>query len=1226
MSRSDGGVLKTLLVSDLVESTALVERLGDARAAELFRSHDRLARDLLEEHHGIEVDKSDGFLLLFERPLEAVSFALAYHRGLQQLSERLDVTMAARVGIHLGEVHLVRNSPSDVARGAKPLEVEGLAKPFTARLMSASLGRQTLLSRGAFDLARRSAVGQAALGGLTWLSHGAYTLKGVDEPVELCEVGAEGEAPLRPPVDTEKVKRVSSAASHSAPDTGRSVSAGEMVGSSLGGFRVLSRLGAGGMGVVYEARDEALQRTVALKVLPSDLTHDPERRGRFLREARSAAAVSHPSVATIYQVGTDADRVYIAMELIRGISLRQALTSGPVSVEQSIRIAIAVTRGVACAHEAGVIHRDIKPDNVMLSEHGRIKVLDFGLAKQVPLAPSEAAPGSGEQSAEGRVAGTPGYMSPEQARGLPVDHRTDIYSIGVLIYELIAGCRPFPGETPMDLIIAATRDAPLPLDVPDAPPSLRAIVDCCLAKDPDARYADAHALLAALESIEGVTPGADEPILLERLTGAAIGTRSGAGARASARSAQVSTRGSSKRHRVGGIVGGVLVGAAILGVGVFGWRRASTQDRGARALPLAEPNAVLACPHLEASGVDEPVGWLGAAAADLACRRATIYMGGRYERTLLPAQLLDAPSVVSERLVADAYDPPEARPRAVEAAKARAQGWLDGKVERGRPGFTVTLVLRDQSGAEHGRGSGSGKYLHQAVREAMSPLVASGAIPRATELDPSEAPWANTEDPETRVALFDLEVSSTLFLGIPDASECDRVAPVLSSVTHRAPLEAQCEEVRRGGPEGVAPFPIDRSSPSAFALTAPLAMRYDPTLDAKALAQEMLRLREQAQDPRARSELLIAYLGLNVSADWSSLRLLAFGLVQEDPRSFWTWQVACGASLRQKGGEIAARGFQTWIPEQPDAWNIGSFANPADPLETRIRYGRRAVVLSPDYPLFAINLSHNLLIAGRSEEVRTLAAHLASGGPSQRTGAEVLLVRVEQSESKLGAALARARRAIEDVALISRLESGDLALVVNALNLGVVLGDGHEVADGLAERFVLAEPPRLYAYQEYTSYTAGLICLYASKDVSARCVRRLLELDAAGFFKTGHTALVRDLLTGLERYHAGDRAAVLRLWRPLPATLRGAVVRAELLGRLGDHDQSERIDREAMAQQADEVNGVSLAHVRAAERAARRGDKDTARQLATKVIDAWGASDTDVPSVAQMKKLVARLP
>ncbi len=201
-------VLRTLLASDLVASTKLIEELGDQAAGALFERHDRLARDLLVNHGGREIDKTDGFLLLFDRSWNAVRYALACHDGLRQLSAEIDHPLVARVGVHTGEVVLRENPPDDVKRGAKPLEVEGLAKPTTARLMSLAQGGQTLLTRIAYDPARRAAVGTEVEEQLSWLSHGAYRFRGVAEPVEVFEVGVQGRAPLSPPPDSEKVSQV----------------------------------------------------------------------------------------------------------------------------------------------------------------------------------------------------------------------------------------------------------------------------------------------------------------------------------------------------------------------------------------------------------------------------------------------------------------------------------------------------------------------------------------------------------------------------------------------------------------------------------------------------------------------------------------------------------------------------------------------------------------------------------------------------------------------------------------------------------------------------------------------------------------------------------------------------------------------------------------------------------------------------------------------------------
>jgi len=283
-------------------------------------------------------------------------------------------------------------------------------------------------------------------------------------------------------------------------------------------FRVLGRLGHGGMGVVYRAEDEKLRRQVALKVLPEAVANDEERRTRFLREARSAAAINHPNIATIYEVDETDGRIFIAMELVEGGTLRARLAKGAVTVSEVVRLARGIARGLARAHARGVVHRDLKPDNVMLTEDGEPKILDFGLAK---LREERDAPGptqleqaetASQVTHEGRLLGTPGYMSPEQARARPVDARTDVFAMGVVLYEMLSGELPFAGESTMDMLMAIARDPHRPLrdrnaDVPEA---LAAIVDKCLAKAPEDRYPSARELAEALETV-AVTDDAHVP-------------------------------------------------------------------------------------------------------------------------------------------------------------------------------------------------------------------------------------------------------------------------------------------------------------------------------------------------------------------------------------------------------------------------------------------------------------------------------------------------------------------------------------------------------------------------------------------------------------------------------------------------------------------------------------------------------------------------------------------
>ncbi len=255
-----------------------------------------------------------------------------------------------------------------------------------------------------------------------------------------------------------------------------------MTGSVVGHYSVLEKLGEGGMGVVYRARDTRLDRLAALKFLPPSCMADSERRRRFVREARAASALNHPNIITIYEIDSDAGLDFIAMEYVPGRTLEQAIRDSPLPVEEALRIAVEIVGALEAAHAAGIVHRDLKPGNVMLAESGRVKVLDFGLAKLVePSARANTATAT-------VIAGTRGYMSPEQADGLAVDGRSDIFSFGALLYELLTGRRAFSGQDPGEPALPATFSG-----------DLRQTVSRCLRRYPQQRFQTASELKEALQ-------------------------------------------------------------------------------------------------------------------------------------------------------------------------------------------------------------------------------------------------------------------------------------------------------------------------------------------------------------------------------------------------------------------------------------------------------------------------------------------------------------------------------------------------------------------------------------------------------------------------------------------------------------------------------------------------------------------------------------------------------
>ena len=272
-------------------------------------------------------------------------------------------------------------------------------------------------------------------------------------------------------------------------------------GSILAGkYRILEPIGKGGMGVVYKAEDIKLERTVALKFLPADLTEDPEARERFVREAKAAAALSHPHICTIHEIGEEENQYFIAMECIEGQSLKQKIHKGPLDQAEALDIAIQVAEGLEEAHKKRIAHRDIKPGNIMVTDKGTAKVMDFGLAKVF---------GASLITKEAKTMGTVAYMSPEQAQGQSVDHRTDIWSLGVVLYEMITGQLPFKGEYEQSIIHSILNREPEPITKirKDLPSGLEQVIYKALAKNPDNRYQSMEEFLDDLKAIaEGLKP------------------------------------------------------------------------------------------------------------------------------------------------------------------------------------------------------------------------------------------------------------------------------------------------------------------------------------------------------------------------------------------------------------------------------------------------------------------------------------------------------------------------------------------------------------------------------------------------------------------------------------------------------------------------------------------------------------------------------------------------
>src|SRR5262250_3126868 len=280
-------------------------------------------------------------------------------------------------------------------------------------------------------------------------------------------------------------------------------------GSRLGPYEIVAPLGAGGMGEVYRAKDPRLKREVAVKVLPISFSQDTDRLRRFEQEAQAAGALNHPNITSVFDIGSHEGAPYIVTELLEGETLRSRLSAGALSVRKAIDYSIQLARGLAAAHERGIVHRDLKPENLFLTKDGRVKILDFGLAKLKTEKDGEKQTDlktvSGTEP--GVVLGTMGYMSPEQVRGKAADRRSDLFSFGAIFYEMLSGQRAFRGDTAADTITAILTKEPPDLSQTnkDIHPGLDRILRHCLEKNPEERFESARDVAFDLEALSNIS-------------------------------------------------------------------------------------------------------------------------------------------------------------------------------------------------------------------------------------------------------------------------------------------------------------------------------------------------------------------------------------------------------------------------------------------------------------------------------------------------------------------------------------------------------------------------------------------------------------------------------------------------------------------------------------------------------------------------------------------------
>jgi serine/threonine protein kinase len=278
-------------------------------------------------------------------------------------------------------------------------------------------------------------------------------------------------------------------------------------GTKLGPYEIQSPLGAGGMGEVYRARDTRLDRSVAIKILPAGFSSDADRLQRFQQEARVLSSLNHPNLLAVFDVGNQNGSYYLVSELLEGESLRERLNVGPLPLRKAVDYGVQMANGLGAAHEKGIVHRDLKPDNIFITKDGRVKILDFGLAKTTPEAGGNTATMGGPATLPGMVLGTAGYMSPEQVRGKTADARSDIFSFGAILYEMVAGQRAFSGDSSIETMNAILKDEPPEISTAtkSISPAMERLIRRCLEKSPEERFQSARDLAFALDALSGIS-------------------------------------------------------------------------------------------------------------------------------------------------------------------------------------------------------------------------------------------------------------------------------------------------------------------------------------------------------------------------------------------------------------------------------------------------------------------------------------------------------------------------------------------------------------------------------------------------------------------------------------------------------------------------------------------------------------------------------------------------
>jgi predicted Ser/Thr protein kinase len=968
-----------------------------------------------------------------------------------------------------------------------------------------------------------------------------------------------------------------------------------------GRYRLGALLGAGGMGAVHRATDTKLARQVAIKVLAADALGDQAARQRLIREALACAALHHPGIVHVYDVGeTDDGGAFLVMELVTGTSLRVLVEDPSWTDRDRLAAVVEAARALAAAHRAGLIHRDVKPDNLMLRDDGRVVLLDFGIAKPSSDAAMTNLTGAGV------VIGTPAYLSPEQARGRALDARTDQFSLAVTAYELLARVIPWAATSAIEVVAAIMNDTPPPLQLADASlaDAVRPVLEQAMAKKPEDRFADADAFADALGLAAGlpVSPhSAPMSVRAGRSSGPAslaatalAESTPDAHARTVAAPSSETTLPRRRRRAVPVAVVALLAAAVATGVGVWRYRHN----------PLDAPFPILACPMFEGSIDGKPAPWLGAAAAYRLADDLAPMLGGFDEHVEYPAALLETPGYAPGAHELDPWTGPGLRDRSIRAATSAGHAWLDGRVEAHGVQMTLTVTVRSPSGRALGTATGTGTPLRIIALEVSRKLRASGALGSPHDLEPEFRAWQGVASAGEQDATMDLEVAT---LGHSPVRLCKVAPPPGLPASWRAAVV-----------DGCAGKPIDVSLPAPAlareiavapeAVTPELRARFQrdvaalPTGQRKALALGATQRMEDTSDESGGSGLL-AMVAADPRAGWNGVRE---GMVTASPTLI--------------ANAIA------WAPDNSDWWLTATRALPPSDRAGASEFLRREFILMP-YASVAALYADSLLREGNASELGAVVAHLAgSDDPDDRDLGRLIAARAAVLDGAFARTLARWTDELTRPGSVLGDTDDDNPRISSARELAFATSAERGLGDAMA-RAIIDRTAALRVADSNVTVRLNLAatCALAEPGLAARCVDALAVPETAPALQREDWRRAREVI---ERYVAGDFARAADVARGLMGSryypyygVRLGDFLVDVFDRGGVPEMAEELDLPHIDDR--NLHGASLATLRAARRAWVRGDRERARGLARRIVESWKLVDMTVPAVAEMQPLIA---